>query len=419
MSVQIIMPKLGMSMEEGTVVEWLKQKGDPVKKGETVAVISSDKIEKDIEAPGEGFLIEIAAEQDDVVVVGKPIGYIGEQDEKVTPGEAEQVQSQSQEEVAAAVEAPVKKEEPKTKQSPDNKRHKPRLSPSARKLAKNEGIEVDRLVGTGPNGRITRADVERAVKEQQESNKPKPAVQQAAPPQPEKKPERKEGNPKKVSGMRKVIAERMYNSLQQTAQLTITMKADVTELMEIQKKAKEDLQEEGIKLTITDFIAKATVLALQKHQQMNSTYENDEITTYDNVHLGIAVALENGLVVPVIPNADTLSIGQISQQIRTVSQKAREGNLAPEEMKGSTFTITSLGAYGVDFFTPVLNPPEAGILGVGRAEATPVFVGENVEKRFILPLSLTFDHRVLDGAPASEFLSRVKGYLENPFRMLV
>ncbi|TLS36233.1 dihydrolipoamide acetyltransferase family protein [Pseudalkalibacillus caeni] len=419
MSVQIIMPKLGMSMEEGTVVEWLKKKGDPVKKGETVAVISSEKIEKDIEAPGEGFLIEISAEQDDVVAVGKPIGYIGQQDEKVSKEDTQKAEPQGQEEVAAAVEAPVKEEEPKTKQFKVNK---PRLSPAARKLAKAEGVEVESLVGTGPNGRVTRADVERAIQEQKASNTSQPAKQQAAaPPPPEKKPERKEqkGNSRKVSGMRKVIAERMYNSLQQTAQLTITMKADVTELMAIQKKAKADLEGEGVKLTITDFIARATVLALQKHPQMNSTYENEEITTYENVHLGIAVALENGLVVPVITNADTLSTGQISQQIRTISQKAREGKLAQEDMKGSTFTITSLGAFGVDFFTPVLNPPEAGILGIGRAEATPVFVGENVEKRYILPLSLTFDHRVLDGAPASEFLGEVKSYLEKPYRLFV
>jgi pyruvate dehydrogenase E2 component (dihydrolipoamide acetyltransferase) len=217
-----------------------------------------------------------------------------------------------------------------------------------------------------------------------------------------------------------VIATRMFTSLQQSAQLSIHMRADVTELLEIQKKARANLiDEQDVKLTITDFIAQATILALLNHKQMNSIYQDEHIHIYDSIHLGIAVALENGLMVPVISHAEKLSIREISRKIKDLSLRAKEGKLESEEMKGSTFTITSLGAYGVEFFTPVLNPPEVGILGVGTVTDTPVFVGEIVQRRSLLPLSLTFDHRVIDGAPASKFLSTIKDYLEKPYKMLV
>ncbi len=219
--------------------------------------------------------------------------------------------------------------------------------------------------------------------------------------------------------MRKVIATRMFASLHQTAQLTIHMKADITKLMEVNENIKNELRDEStIKFTITDFIARAVILSLRTHKQMNSLYQDGRIYTYDSVHLGIAVAVENGLVVPVIRYAEKLSLKEISQKIKELSTRAREGALSSEEMTGSTFTITSLGAYGVEFFTPVLNPPEIGILGVGTADDVPVFVEDTVQKRKKLPLSLTFDHQVIDGAPASQFLGMIKHYLENPYKLL-
>ncbi|WP_374719420.1 dihydrolipoamide acetyltransferase family protein [Parageobacillus toebii] len=425
MAVEIFMPKLGMSMKEGTVVEWLKKKGDKVKKGESVVVISSDKIETDIEAPQDGVLLEILVEQDETVEVGKVIGYIGQEGEEAGDQSNEAPQEtpqQAMQEVAASVGTI----EPKAT-SRQTSRHMLRVSPAARKLAREAGIDLSNIKGSGPKGRITRADVEKAIQLKQASLQPvseKQTIEETGQitiaETSQITTEQKGVTVKPVTGMRKVIATRMFASLQQTAQLTIHMKADVTELLELQKKLREELQDEpDIKLTITDFIARATVLALCAHKQMNSLYQNGNIHTYDSVHLGIAVALENGLVVPVIPYAEKLTLKEISKKIKELSVRAREGKLSSEEMKGSTFTITSLGAYGVEFFTPVLNPPEVGILGVGTVTDTPVFVGDAIQKRKILPLSLTFDHQVIDGAPASQFLADIKNHLEKPYKMLL
>ncbi|EZP78255.1 branched-chain alpha-keto acid dehydrogenase subunit E2 [Parageobacillus genomosp. 1] len=413
MAVEIFMPKLGMSMKEGTVVEWLKKKGDKVKKGESVAVISSDKIETDIEAPQDGVLLEILVEQDETVEVGKVIGYIGQEGEK-PDGQSNETPQETPQQAMQEVAVSVGTIEPNT-----TSRHMLRVSPAARKLAREAGIDLSNISGSGPKGRITRADVEKAIQLKQASLQPVREKQTIAETT-QITAEQKGVTVKPVTGMRKVIATRMFTSLQQTAQLTIHMKADVTELLELQAKLRKELQDESdIKLTITDFIARATILALCTHKQMNSLYQNGHIHTYDSVHLGIAVALENGLVVPVIPYAEKLSLKEISKKIKELSVRAREGKLSSEEMRGSTFTITSLGAYGVEFFTPVLNPPEVGILGVGTVTDTPVFVGDAIQKRKILPLSLTFDHQVIDGAPASQFLTTIKNYLEKPYKMLL
>lgn len=417
MAVEIIMPKLGMSMEEGTVVEWLKKKGDRVKKGESVVVISSDKIEKDIEAPQDGVLLEIIVQQDETAEVGKVIGYIGQEGEILKEASQEAVATVMKEEIEAISANML------------------RVSPAARKLAHEAGIDLRHISGSGPKGRITRADVEKAIQSRQaslqlESEKQKSTQINSAIRGINRERqtfiqtsgiaiEQKDVTVKPITGIRKVIATRMFTSLQQTAQLTIHMKADVTQLIELQEKLRNELHDESnIKFTITDFIARAAILSLRTHKQMNSLYQDGHIYTYGSIHLGIAVALENGLVVPVIRYAEKLSLKEISQKIKELSTKAREGALSSEEMTGSTFTITSLGAYGVEFFTPVLNPPEIGILGVGTATDVPVFVEDTVQKRKNLPLSLTFDHQVIDGAPASQFLGMIKHYLENPYQLL-
>lgn len=220
--------------------------------------------------------------------------------------------------------------------------------------------------------------------------------------------------------MRKVIAERMHLSLQSAAQLTITMKADVTELLALQTQVKETIAKRyGSKLTITDFAARAAILALENHPEMNSAFMDNTIVTYLEIHLGIATAVEKGLVVPVIRHAESKSLIDLAKEIKEKAAAARAGKLPADEMQGSTFTISSLGASGVEFFTPILNPPEAGILGVGAVSDEAVFIGDKIEKRSRLPLSLTFDHRVLDGAPAAAFLQTVKQYLEEPVTMLL
>ncbi|MBQ4842796.1 2-oxo acid dehydrogenase subunit E2 [Bacillus safensis] len=376
MAVEVVMPKLGMSMKEGTVSVWNKEVGETVNKGESIASINSEKIEMEIESPAEGTILDIKVPEGEGVPPGTVICYIGEGNEQV--------------------------EEKKEKDlPPKQKKERKKISPVARKIALSANLDIHTLVGTGPDGRITKADVLRALPDEKENQQNEPKHQP-------------------VSMMRKTIASRMMESLQTSAQLTITMKADVTKLTALQSELNETAAaRHDMKLTLTDFVAKAVVLSLLEHPAMNSQYQNDRVETFEYVHLGIAAALDHGLAVPVIRHAEKLSLIELAKSIKSYGKKAREGKLLHDEIEGSTFTITNLGAYGVEHFTPILNPPEAGILGVGKADHMPVYHGNELCKGTILPLSLTFDHRVLDGAPASEFLSTVKAYLEKPVSILL
>ncbi|MEC1410195.1 dihydrolipoamide acetyltransferase family protein [Bacillus safensis] len=376
MAVEVVMPKLGMSMKEGTVSVWNKEIGETVNKGESIASINSEKIEMEIESPAEGTILDIKVPEGEGVPPGTVICYIGEGNEQI--------------------------EEKKEKDlPPKQKKERKKISPVARKIAQSANLDIHTLVGTGPDGRITKADVLRALPDEKENQQNEPKHQP-------------------VSMMRKTIASRMMESLQTSAQLTITMKADVTKLTALQSELNETAgARHDMKLTMTDFVAKAVVLSLLEHPAMNSQYQNDRVETFEYVHLGIAAALDDGLAVPVIRHAEKLSLIELAKSIKSYGKKAREGKLLHDEIEGSTFTITNLGAYGVEHFTPILNPPEAGILGVGKTDHMPVYHGNELCKGTILPLSLTFDHRVLDGAPASQFLSTVKTYLENPVSILL
>lgn len=376
MAVEVVMPKLGMSMKEGTVSVWNKEIGETVNKGESIASINSEKIEMEIESPAEGTILDIKVPEGEGVPPGTVICYIGEGNEQI--------------------------EEKKEKDlPPKQKKERKKISPVARKIAQSANLDIHTLVGTGPDGRITKADVLRALPDEKENQQNEP-------------------KPQPVSMMRKTIASRMMESLQTSAQLTITMKADVTKLTALQSELNETAgARHDMKLTMTDFVAKAVILSLLEHPSMNSQYQNDRVETFEYVHLGIAAALDDGLAVPVIRHAEKLSLIELAKSIKSYGKKAREGKLLHDEIEGSTFTITNLGAYGVEHFTPILNPPEAGILGVGKTDHMPVYHGNELCKGTILPLSLTFDHRVLDGAPASQFLSTVKTYLENPVSILL
>ncbi|MFP5182882.1 dihydrolipoamide acetyltransferase family protein [Bacillus altitudinis] len=376
MAVEVVMPKLGMSMKEGTVSVWNKEVGETVNKGESIASINSEKIEIEIESPAEGTILDIKVPEGEGVPPGTVICYIGEGNEQVERKKEKEIQSKP-------------------------KKERKKISPVARKMANSANLDIDTLVGTGPGGRITKEDVLRALPERKEK-KQNETVQQP------------------INMMRKTIASRMMESLQTSAQLTITMKADVTKLTNLQQQLNETaIARYETKLTITDFVAKAVILSLLEHPAMNSQYYNGVVETFENVHLGIAAALDNGLAVPVIRHAERLTLIELAKGIKLYGKKAREGKLLHDEIKGSTFTITNLGAYGVEHFTPILNPPEAGILGVGTMYDTPVYREDELCKGTILPLSLTFDHRVLDGAPASAFLSTVKAYLEEPISILL
>lgn len=410
MAVEVVMPKLGMAMKEGSVSIWNKEVGDSVVKGEPIASVNSEKIEIDVESPAEGTVLKITVPEDEGVPPGTVICYIGNPGEEITAGQAAVQMQKSEVENKALTN---ENNDPNLPMKTTGERVK--ISPVARKMAEAGNLDIEKIHGTGPGGRITKEDVQDTLinsPTQQDEQKTESDIT------PLKTLEETQQVP--VSGIRKVIAGRMYDSLQKTAQLTINMKVDVTDLIALQKQTAETVQNRyEIKLTVTDFIARAVVLSLRQHQQMNSAYIEDKIHLFKRIHLGMAVALERGLVVPVIENADKCTLINLSRSIKTQAQRARQGQLSNEEMQGSTFTISNLGAYGVEHFTPVLNPPETGILGVGAVYDIPVYIGDKIKRRSILPLSLTFDHRVLDGAPAAAFLQTVKQYLEEPMTMLL
>ncbi|ANB46739.1 MULTISPECIES: dihydrolipoamide acetyltransferase family protein [Bacillus] len=397
MAVKVVMPKLGMAMKKGEVSVWNKKVGDPVEKGESIASINSEKIEMEIEAPESGTLLHIKVKEGEGVPPGTPICYIGENGEEVREKEAP-VPENAGKPQAEPEHIPAPKAVQKRK-------HRVKISPVARKMAEKAGLKVDTLNGTGPGGRIVKADVIKAMKREAE---PQSSVQTAQP----------EGKP--ASAMRKVIADRMHKSLQNSAQLTLTMKADITELVKWQQQLADSAKKRSdVKLTVTHFVSRAAVLALKQHPELNSSYQEERIITYPYVHLGMAVSLENGLVVPVIRDAEKLSFLELADHISTSARRAREGNASGDDLHGSTFSITNLGGYGIEHFTPILNPPEAGILGVGASYETPAFKGDELVKSTMLPLSLTFDHRVCDGAPAADFLKTVKALLEEPAGLIL
>ncbi|MCY9189416.1 dihydrolipoamide acetyltransferase family protein [Bacillus mojavensis] len=398
MAVKVVMPKLGMAMKQGEVSIWNKKVGDPVEKGESIASIQSEKIEMEIEAPEKGTLIDIKVKEGEEVPPGTAICYIGDADESV---------QEETEEPAAEASRQADPQPPKHENKPANtKKDRLKISPVARKIAEKAGLDLKNLKGTGPGGRIVKDDVTKALSEQKR--------EQAEPVSDQKAQETP------VTGMRKVIASRMQESLANSAQLTITMKADITKLAALQKQLSPTAEERhGTKLTMTHFVSRTAVLALQSHPMLNSFYKNERIITHPHVHLGMAVALEKGLVVPVIRHAEKKSLIELAQSISENAKKAREGRAGSEELQGSTFSITNLGAFGVEHFTPILNPPETGILGIGASYETPVYLGEEIVRSMVLPLSLTFDHRVCDGAPAAAFLKAIKTYLEEPAALIL
>ncbi|EJR06693.1 hypothetical protein II5_02228 [Bacillus cereus MSX-A1] len=399
MAVEVVMPKLGMAMKEGIITSWNIKAGDNVAKGELIASINSEKIETEIEAPADGTVLDIAVSEDEGVPPGTVICYIGKPNEKVEMQESTHVV----EEKTSNIEVQnVQNQEANGKEV---SKQRIKISPVAKKIAKSENLDIKALVGTGPGGRITKADVLKVL----EVRVNVPEIS-----------EREESNAVPVTGMRKAIANRMHASLQNSAQLTLTMKVDVTDLVALHKEIAEVVQKRyDNKLTITDFVSRAVVLALGEHKEMNSAYIDDAIHQFEHVHLGMAVALEKGLVVSAIRFATNLSLVELSKEIKNVAQKARAGSLSSDDMHGTTFTISNLGSFGIEYFTPVLNTPETGILGVGAIEHVPVYKGKKLRKGSMLPLSLTFDHRVLDGAPAAAFLRTIKHYLEEPITILL
>jgi pyruvate dehydrogenase E2 component (dihydrolipoamide acetyltransferase) len=393
----------------------------------------TDKATLEIEAPASGVLLRILVAEGGTVPVATPIALIGEAGETVpappppreAPTAAQGVPAgagDGQARAAAPTPGPTALGGGGVATAADGS-VRVKISPRARALAELHGVDVRNLVGTGPGGRIVEHDVEAAVASRTATA---PGVSPAAPPSP---PAQTGAAPvasatpfqaPAASRMRAIIARRLMESLHTTAQLTLTTDVDMEETVRLRGEVGPELERrEGVRVSYTDLIVRATAVALREHPGINARWEGEGVRRVGEIHIGIAVALDEGLVVPVVRRTDQLTLAQISGAIRDLSERARTNRLKPEEMQGSTFTVTNLGMYDVDAFTPVLNPPDAAILGVGRLHRRPAAVGDRVEIRSTMVLSLTFDHRVVDGAPAAKFLQRIKHILEHPYVVLL
>jgi pyruvate dehydrogenase E2 component (dihydrolipoamide acetyltransferase) len=396
MATEIKLPRLGQGMESGTIVKWLKSEGDSVQKGEPLYELDTDKVTQEVEADASGVLLKIAIAEGEVPV-GRTIAVIGEQGERVEIADA------------PTEKPPATKEEPATaapqqadvRQVSSTTNGRVKASPLARRIARERGIDLGTIAGTGPEGRVVAEDVERAAAG-------------AAPLAPAAEPVfvSEEVEVEQLSSMRKTIARRLTEAWQAPVfQLGIT--ADMGRALEVRRRLVE-LQGDGMKPTVSDLITKVCAMALMRHRDVNALYRGDTIELYPTADIGIAVAIPNGLVVPVIRGCERRTIAEIAAARADLVERARAGRLQQADLEGGTFTISNLGMFGIERFIAVLNPPQAAILAVGATQEKPVVVDGQVAVRQRMELTLTCDHRAVDGATGAEFLRDVKTFLEEP-----
>ena len=450
MAVEVFMPKAGMDMKEGKIIHWLKSVGDKVEEGEGILEIETDKVTMEVEAPANGILLCKYFEDGAVVPVVTTIGYVGEAGEKVpnapsqAGGEAKAADNFAVQSVSALpavssepnnttkntdyvpatayakylakekgislnqVIATGKSGEIKARDVLAFAEHSEiKATPLAKRIAQEKGINLSDVTGSGFNGKITKADIITKTAVSNAISVETVSIQN-------ENSEKRE----KIAGMRKVVAERMFKSHTEMPCVTHNMKADVTELSALREKI-NDKREKADKISLNDFVLKAVSIALEKHRNILVSIEGDEIVYKNNVNIGMAVAVPNGLIVPVLKNTDKMSLGQISKTAKDLAVRARNGKLTMDEYKGSTFTISNLGMYEVESFSPIINQPDSGILGVCAVTDEVKFIDGQFVVRKMMGLSLTFDHRAIDGAPAADFLKTIKHLLQDPMFIIV
>ena len=388
MAVEVVMPKFGLTMNDGIIKRLIKQPGDAVAEGEPLFEVETEKVLNEVPSPASGILVVFLFNEEDTVDCGVVLAVIAEPGENV-----EELKQRYRAAAPAQAASPTRAapgKEPAEASGPARPRRP--ITPIARKRAAELGVDLAKVVGTGPGGRVTREDVERAAAA---------SAQAAASPQPAPS-SGLAASILPLRGIRKTIAERMMQSLQGSAQLTITTEADVTAATDLRANLAREFE-----FTYTDLMIHAVARALRRHPRLNSALAGGTIVLAGEINIGVAVALEEGLIVPVIHGADRKTLKQIAAETRDLGQRAREGKLRVEEVEGGTFTITNLGTYGVDAFTPIINHGEAAILGIGRIVEKPAVYRSEIARRSMMTLSLTFDHRIVDGAPAAAFLQTV------------
>src|SRR4051794_1472502 len=432
MATDVTMPRLSDSMEEGTILKWLVSEGDEVQRGQEIVEIETDKANMTYESDTAGTLVEIVVQEGDTVPLGEVIARVGE------AGEKAQSTKQKAEEPAAAAEpqdADAEAEDPKPERASSNGAgERVKASPVARRMAQERGVDLASISGSGPGGRVVKADVEAAAsgdgaqaEEREEEKTPaedgKPASEEEAPAAPEpKQPEpagdagpRGEMREQELTRLQRTVSRRMAESKATAPDFALEVEIDMTAAVELRDQLKQMTEKAP---SFNDMVVRACALALREHPRVNGVYRDGHFELYSRVNVGVAVAAQDALVVPTVFDADRKSLGEIARTVRELAEKVREGQITPPELSGGTFTVSNLGMYGIDAFTAVINPPQAALLAVGALKKKPV-VSESGEivARDVLSANLVCDHRILYGADGAQFLARVRELLEQPLAL--
>ncbi len=422
MAIEIVMPQLGLTMTEGTIIKWLKKVGEPVNKGDALFEVETDKVVQEVGSLDEGILGEIVVGEGGVAPVGSPIAYLRAEGETLQP-QGNGHNGRTEDPGLRTESSEVKPLTPQPSAlSPVGSAEGVRISPAARKLAEKLGVDYRSLKGSGPAGRIVEADIRHAAETQAApaAVAAAPAVAVSPTPIPQPPTPAAAGERIELRGVRKVVAERMALSFSTAPHFYLTVEVDASALVAFHKQLVPAVQKRyGVEPTLTDLMIKATAMALREHPDANSSWANGAIQRNTSVNLGVAAALKDGLVVPVVPGADRLSLGEIARKRRELVEKARGGQLALTDLEGGTFTLSNLGMFGIDQFQAIVNPPQAAILAVGRIKDRVTAVDGQAVVRPSTFVTLSVDHRVMDGAAAAQFLSRVVELLETPMEMVI
>src|SRR5215212_9418878 len=415
------MPKMGDAMEEGTLVKWLKSEGDEVSEGDAIAEIETDKVTLELEAENAGTLAQLIADEGQDIPVGEAIAFIQGEGEDV-PERAAGGGAQT----ATQTEAPEREEAPAQPHADGRTDGHFRASPIVRRLAQENNLDLSRIEGSGPAGRIVERDVRAAMesgtaqktdgKAEVEAPEREAAPQVAAAPEPTRAPGTELVEP---SRMRRVIGERMTQSKQQVPHYYATVEVEMQDVLALRKQLNEQLEEQGIKLSINDFVMKAVALALKDFPNLNALWTSEGIELHQQVDLAMAVALEEGLITPVIRDAANETLSAISAASKDLAKRAREGALKPEEYQGGTVTISNMGMFGVESFAAIINPPQAAIVAVSSIMQRAMFKDDEVVPVSIMKLTLSADHRISNGAEGARYLAEVKRLLERPMTLVV
>jgi pyruvate dehydrogenase E2 component (dihydrolipoamide acetyltransferase) len=452
MSVEITMPQLSDTMSEGTVVKWLKKEGDKVKAGEVIAEVETDKATMEMEAFDSGTLEKIVVKEGQKAEVGKPIALLSGKSAAPTASKqsdgAQQVKavasstpSSASSATATAVADPygehargehavegthatVAPKEPEP-HAPAGNGARVKASPVARRIAAQKGINLSDITGSGPDGRIIQRDVENftptaapaAPKEAGAIEKARPTASPAQVLTTRIARGQKQVIP--LTKIRSVIAQRLQQSKQTIPHFYETIDIDVEDLGKLRERVNKNLEKTGVRISIADFVAKAVAMALLQHRELNATFDGKEITQHGDVNLGMAVALPSGLIVPVLRNIDQMGLAEIRMRSADLVERARAQRLKQDELSGATFTVSNLGTFGVREFSAIINPPEVGILAIAAAEKRAVVRGEQIVARNTMTVTLSCDHRAVDGATAADYLRTLRTLLEEPGLMLV